>query len=376
MKRLIKSILLVLFFCQFAAVAAKSLGQRSIQDEGRFVKIGETHFRGVHQALRLQDGRVLFMGYTDVPGARVRYISEVYDTKTKQLTVVHAGSEYANPFLRDDGKVLLFGHNIWLYDPILDKFEIINDKPYASISPVDNYTKPIQIPGIGIYFYGSSMRHLGLVDYFYNPDDKTISYMHAPESIGFLLNDIPQIIPIQDGFIRTGFTEGNRMVVLYDYKANQKSDYFTAISNIHGFEVELAPLPQKSPVVALDKEHLLYGDFMSTRNVNGKWAYHLLASKHKFIDYSNYTYLPDGNVLFLGGRAKNASSCLDNLSQNTEVYLVKQHRFIDGPKMSRALRDFQVTDLKDGHILLSGGFKENCEFPYLMPSSDLYLYKY
>lgn len=342
--------------------------------EGYFKRISDMNIeRAGHSAILLKDGKVLITGgvyreLNHIPHGFGDYVlkatntAEIFDpqagifTRTGDMNFSHS---YHSSILLSDGKVLIIGGetteniNGKLANVVKNKPEIF-DPATNKFSIIDN------ISGTNYTENGFDLNNVKVnnVHYIVNSD----KYGHKP---------VLTLLPDRKILITGGITQniyGNDYSLdnasLYDISENK---FYSTGKMLKSRYKHTVTLLKNNKILIIGGEHLgktlSYNHFLSESELYDIYTRKFSLTGNLIQRRSNHvaTILKNGNLLVTGGNSdlpQQKSLPYNERGLFSEIYDVSSGKFIQIDKMIFSKRFYhQATLLKDGSVLITGGFK-------------------
>lgn len=339
--------------------------------QDKFVRTGDMNIpRSGHRATLLNDGRVLITGDSQA--------AELYNPKTGKFTLTGKMNEYRifhSSTLLKDGTVLLTGgvkgmkkvkghefstqeiisSSAEVYDPKTEKFNNVGNmnterKRHESILLPNG--KVLIIGGFKWYIDEKNIKRAKLIKTveLYNPLTKVFKIVGNTKIDHY--GD--KLILLKQGKV---LIAGGRLnAEIYDYKAHNSKLTAKISTDKNKSDYSLG-----TPILLKNRDHILFLDsrYLGLNSPNAH-LYRVNKNEFKKLNSMNYsrsnftaTLLKNGKVLITGGYS--GHNIASKVLKNSEVYNPKNETFIKHSNMNFKRESHNATLLKNGNVLVTGG---------------------
>jgi len=338
------------YSCALLALAITLAAASPLQAQGGFYSTGNMNTaRRSHMAVRLNDGKVLIVGWST-------QIAELYDPTTETFTnadtTIYAHSWAATATLLNDGKVLIVGGNgssavtAELYDPVTGQFtatdSLTYEHQYHSATLLQDGR--VLIAGGRYVTPDSSHAKCELYDPVTGIFSPTIGDLNVDRNghAAVLLSDGKVLLCGGGQTTTPGYSIGLNSAELYD----PASDSFTLIGNMNQVRVghEATLLSDGKVLVTgrtADSTTEIYDPSLGTFSATGNMSF----TRY----YHTATRLPDGSVLVAGGF--NGTTQLNS----AELFDPSTGVFTTVGNLATARMEHTAALLSNGEVLVAGG---------------------
>lgn len=367
------------FLQLFVFVAATLCAAAVLGADGRFMRVGDMRIeRYDHTATLLADGRVLVAGGR-IDGIAATATAELYDPQSRTFTVtgsMHVARTGHSATLLSDGRVLIAGGSsstvAEVYDPVSNEFTVTG----SLLEPQSGQSATLLDNGKVLLAGGETAIQpspaAGRPE-LYDATAGTFSFAGNYASNGTLYAAGGPLWPTANVL-----SDGSVLIVaenppeLYDPATDRftLTNKLVSAAYVYGMEWHATATLHDGSVLVTGGSNDFDCDMFSVAEIYdpASKTFHAVHNMLFGRAIHTATTLRDGTVLIAGG---GDGWCGSNVTESAELYEPTTETFVATTGMSQSRSGHTATLLRDGSVLLAGGFSY---WPFVMRrSAEIYI---